>query len=219
MLYKCQHSENFKKRKKSDQVCNEGVIFSMQQRAIMQNHSSLLTRIKRKSEPRARGLTPLYREWGQLCSCIQGYCYCCSQILLSPVHRWWMNHLAIGQASSYCLCNKQKRLPVTNSVLQCVLHYWSMSTAAAYFQTINLLKQEIFSKCLSQLLILSHHGICLEQFRNTWVQHLLLTYSLIIQQVGCKPHATANISTWEKRSTHGFTLHFCHHSCSPFFPM
>ncbi len=88
---------------------------------IMQNQSSLLTRIREKG----KRLTPLYRRWGQLCSCIQCYCYCCSQILLSSVHIWWMNHLAIGQAGSYCLCNKQKGFlhTVTTSVLKLVLRY------------------------------------------------------------------------------------------------
>lgn len=41
---------------------------------------------KREVGVKGKRLTPLYRQWGQLCSCIQGYCYCCSQILLSPVH-------------------------------------------------------------------------------------------------------------------------------------
>lgn len=42
-------------KKRPEQVCKEGVIFSTQQGAIMQNQSSLLTRIKEKSESRARG--------------------------------------------------------------------------------------------------------------------------------------------------------------------
>lgn len=74
---------------------------------------------------KGKRLTPLYRQWGQLCSCAEGYCYCCSQILLSPVHVWWMNHLAIGQAASYCLCNKQKGFlhTVATSAPHCALHH------------------------------------------------------------------------------------------------
>lgn len=57
----------------------------MQQGAIMQN---LSTFDKDKGEATVKGkrLTPRYRQWGQFRRCIGGYCYCCSQILLSPVH-------------------------------------------------------------------------------------------------------------------------------------
>lgn len=76
---------------------------------------------KDKGEVRVKGkrLKPLYRQRGQLCSCIGGCCYCCSQILLSPVHTWWMNHLVIGQAASYCLCNKQKGILYTVTTSAC----------------------------------------------------------------------------------------------------
>lgn len=109
-----------------------------------------LTRIKKESESRARE----YRWWGQLCSCIGSYR--CTQILLSLVHIWWMNHLAIGQAGSHCLCNKQKGFlhAVTTSVLQ--------QREKHSLPFINSLEQEIISKCLSQILISSHHAISLE---------------------------------------------------------
>lgn len=45
-------------------------------------------------------------------------------------------------------------------------------------------------------------GFALEQFRNTWVQHLLLMYSLIRQQVCCKRHTAAYISPCGKRGAH-----------------
>lgn len=54
---------------------------------------------------------------------------------------------------------------VATSVPQCVLQ--PMSEEATKFLSINLLKQEIISNCLSQLLILSHHGICLEKNLET----------------------------------------------------
>lgn len=59
--------------------------FSMQQGAIMQK---LYTFDKDKGEVRVKGkrLTPPDMQWGQLGRCIGGYYYCCSQILLSPVH-------------------------------------------------------------------------------------------------------------------------------------
>lgn len=93
---------------------------------------------KDKGEVRVKGkkLTHLYRRWGQLCSCIGGYC--CSQILLSLVHIWWMNHLAIGQAGLHCLCNKQKGFlhTVTTSAS-------AMRKAFTSFPFINSLEQEI----------------------------------------------------------------------------
>lgn len=58
-----------------------------------------------EEESRARG-------W-HLCR-RRGYCYCCSQILLSPVRIWWMNHLAIGQACT-TLSLQQKRHPPEGS--------------------------------------------------------------------------------------------------------
>lgn len=76
----------------------------------------LMTRTKAKS--RARGWH-LRIGSGCIFADVQGggYCYCCGQILLSPVHAWWMNHLAIGQANSHCRCNKQK-----SSLPHCSLH-------------------------------------------------------------------------------------------------
>lgn len=78
------------------------------------------------SSVKGKRLTLLYRQWGQLCSWIGSYC--CSKMLLSPVHVWWMNHLAIGQAGSYCLCNKHKRFPP-----QRALHYRSNEKSSRWF--------------------------------------------------------------------------------------
>lgn len=81
ILCKCQHLES---RKKPYQVCKEGGHF---QHATGRNYAkAVLSLDKDKRAVKGKCLTPLYRRWGQLCSCIQGYCYCCSQILLSPVH-------------------------------------------------------------------------------------------------------------------------------------
>lgn len=101
--------EERKKKKKTYAGMQGRGHFSMQQGAIMQN---LSTFDKDKGEVGVKGkrLTPRYRQRGQLCRCIGGYCYYCSQILLSPVCVWWMNHLAIGQAGFYV--STTNRLPL-----------------------------------------------------------------------------------------------------------
>lgn len=60
-----------------------------------------------EEESRARG-------W-HLC-CRWGYCYCCSQILLSPVRIWWMSHLAIGQACTTLSLQQKMHPPEASSV-------------------------------------------------------------------------------------------------------
>lgn len=90
--------------------------FSACNREQLWKKKILMTRTKEKS--RARGW---HLRIGSGCIFADvhggGYCYCCGQILLSPVHAWWMNHLAIGQANSHCRCNKQK-----SSLPHCSLH-------------------------------------------------------------------------------------------------
>lgn len=90
--------------------------FSACNREQLWKKKILMTRTKAKS--RARGWH-LRIGSGCIFADVQGggYCYCCGQILLSPVHAWWMNHLAIGQANSHCRCNKQK-----SSLPHCSLH-------------------------------------------------------------------------------------------------
>lgn len=112
----CHYSKNRRKRRRSGSWCTrKRAIFCMQQRAVMKK-KILMTRTKAKS--RARGWH-LRIGSGCIFADVQGggYCYCCGQILLSPVHAWWMNHLAIGQANSHCRCNKQK-----SSLPHCSLH-------------------------------------------------------------------------------------------------
>lgn len=103
---------------------------------------------KDKREDKGKRLTPLYRGGG--------CCYCCSQIRLSPVHIWWMNHLAIGQAAS-----------ATNRKASFALwppqRFFYITETNEKFSSINSLGREIISKCLSQPLIQSHNsGNCLE---------------------------------------------------------
>lgn len=102
--------------------------FSACNREQLCKTSLLFDEDKGKVRVKGKRLTPLHGQWGQLCGCIRGYCYHCRHMLSSPVHVWWMNHLAIGRAGSYCLCNKQKctlHTVTTTLVLQRVLHCWT----------------------------------------------------------------------------------------------
>lgn len=104
-----------------------------------------------EKESRARG-------W-HLCR-RQGYCYCCSQILLSPVRIWWMNHLAIGQACTTLSLQQKRHSPEGSRVCsKAALNIYTLTDKVAYLK---------FWKHLDlHLLLCAHrsHNKC----KHTWV--------------------------------------------------
>lgn len=157
--------EEERKKKNHDQVCKEEVIFSMQRGAIMQKPSPPFDKDKRGVK--GKRLTPLYRQWGQLCSCIRGYCYCCSQILLSPSAHM-MNESPCNRSSRivvFSAMNKKASFklwpPLCLSVFFTFYRTGEKRSRSFPIHQLTRAGNKI-SKCHSQLLILSHHGICIE---------------------------------------------------------
>lgn len=173
---------------------------------------------KDKGEVRIKGkrLTPLYRRWEPLCSCMGSYCYCCSQILLSPVHIWWMNHLAIGQAGSCRLCYKQKGFLATaaTSALPCVLHYPTDEKSSRLIPIYQLTRagNNLQTPFTASNIITSWDlpWNCLETPGCS-----ICCFRVHLSDNMCAPNTTrhsVHVGVRGERSTHGFTLHFCHHS-------
>lgn len=154
MLRKCQHSRGGVNKKKSWYARHRS--FSACNREQLCKTSPPFDKDTEEVRVKGRRLTHLYRRWGQLCSCIEGYC--CSQDIAVP-RAHMMNESPCNRSSWLALSLQQ-----TNNLPPHCDHLCASATRKAFtwFPFINSLEQEIISKCLSQLLISSHHAISLE---------------------------------------------------------